>query len=92
MIEIHLAALHASNHRWNTPWQVYRTCSTLNIAVPGLHPLIFPGKRAGGQVIYIVQYIVYSVVCALHSALLSALCCLYSTLNALLSMLHYAIL
>jgi hypothetical protein len=37
------------DHRWNTARQVYRTCTSLGIAVPGLFPWFFPGLRVRGQ-------------------------------------------
>jgi hypothetical protein len=36
------------DHQGNSHYQVYRTCSSLDIAVPGLFPYIFPGPRVVG--------------------------------------------
>ena len=44
------AAAFREDHHGNTPAQIFRTCSSLGIAIAGLHPLIYPGGRVAGQV------------------------------------------
>ena len=44
------AANFRADHQFNSPWAVFRTCSNLNIALAGIHPLIFPGSRVVNKV------------------------------------------
>ena len=52
------AAAFREDHHGNTPAQIFRTCSSLGIAIAGLHPLIYPGSHVAGQVI-LVPYLCY---------------------------------
>ena len=44
------AAAFREDHHGNTAGQIFWTCSSLGIAIAGLHPLIYPGGCVAGQV------------------------------------------